>query len=137
MLGRGFAHADLRHTSQQLTKAFGIGALLGVIFGEDPGLIPELVAGLAGLEFSRKDEAESDQYSVVVLCETPYAADGAAGFFDKLLGEGGGQVPEFLSTHPSSESRVTDIRGAASEQGCNTEPWPDAQWDALLASLPG
>jgi predicted Zn-dependent protease len=136
VLGHEIAHADQRHSTEQLTKAYGIETLLSIVFGDGGGVIGDVAAGLVGLEFSRDDEAEADDYSVIYLCETTYAADGAAGFFRKLTEEGGMEIPEFLSTHPSSEGRVEDIEAKADELGCSTEPKPDAQWQEFIDSLP-
>lgn len=137
VMGHEIAHADRRHSTNQLSKAYGIETLLGLIFGDkDPGVIADVATGLVSLEFSREDEAEADEFSVVYLCGTEYASNGAAGFFEKLLAEGGFEIPEFLSTHPSSESRVADINAQAESLACSTELNPNAQWDAFLASLP-
>jgi len=137
VMGHEIAHADQRHSTQQLTKAYGISVIAGILFGSDPGVIAQVASGLLQLSFSRADEAEADDYSVIYLCETDYAADGAAGFFAKLLEEGaGGGVPEFLSTHPSPDNRVEDIEAAAAELGCSTEPNPDAMWTEFQSSLP-
>lgn len=136
VLGHEIAHADERHSTQQLTKLYGIGTLLGVILGEDPGLIAEIAAALLSLSFSRADEAEADEDSVYYLCESLWAANGTAGFFEQLTAEGGVEVPEFLSTHPSSESRVEDINALAEELGCDTSLNADADWQAVLSTLP-
>lgn len=136
VMGHEIAHADERHSTQQLTKIYGISTLVGVILGEDPGLAAEVAAALVSLSFSRQDEAEADEDSVYYLCETVYAANGTAGFFEKLSSEEGVEVPEFLSTHPSSESRVEDINALAEELGCSTELWAEADWPAVLDSLP-
>jgi len=137
VLGHEIAHADQRHSTNQLSKAYGVSVLLGVVFGSEPGLIPELAAGLASLSFSRGDESEADDFSVDYLCGTDYAANGAAAFFEKLLADGGGQVPEFLSTHPSSDTRVMDINARAEELGCDTTPNPNVPaWQDVLGSLP-
>ena len=133
VLGHEIAHADLRHSTEQLTKAYGIGVLLDILFEGDPGLLSEIAAGLIGLSFSRDDESEADDASVDYLCNTAYAADGAAGFFEKLEGF---EIPEFLSTHPSSETRVEDIRSYALDNGCSVENNPNANYQALLDSLP-
>lgn len=137
VIGHEMAHADERHTTDQLTQAYGVSLLLGVVLGEDPGLVGDIAAALVSLEFSREDETEADGKSVEYLCETRYAANGAAGFFEKLLEVGTGfQIPEFLSTHPSSESRVQDINTLATELGCSTEPWAGADYQALIDALP-
>jgi predicted Zn-dependent protease len=134
VLGHEIAHADQRHSTEQLTKLYGVSMLLEVAFGEDPGLIADIAAGLVSLSFSRDQEAQADEYSVIYLCDTAYAANGAAGFFELL--EGSAEIPEFLSTHPSSSSRVIDIDAVAADLGCSTEPNPDGQYQALISSLP-
>jgi predicted Zn-dependent protease len=138
VIGHEIAHAAERHTTDQLTQAYGVSLLLEVVLGENPGLIGDIAATLVTLEFSREDETEADSHSVIYLCETRYAANGAAGFFEQLLeAQGGGfQIPEFLSTHPSSESRVADINAQAEELGCSTEPWAGADYQALIDALP-
>ncbi|NOY26955.1 MAG: M48 family metalloprotease [Oligoflexia bacterium] len=136
VLGHEMAHADERHSTQQLTKLYGMTTLLGVILGDDPGLAAEIAASLLTLSFSRTAEAEADSDSVYYLCETDWAANGAAGFFEELLAEGGTEIPEFLSTHPSSESRVADINALADELGCDTSLNAKADWQAVLDALP-
>ncbi|MEQ1501313.1 MAG: M48 family metalloprotease [Myxococcota bacterium] len=137
VLGHEIAHADQRHSTQQLTKAYGIETLLSLIFGDDGGgVAADVASGLVSLEFSREDEAEADEFSVVYLCGTDYASNGAAGFFEKLLSEGSVEIPEFLSTHPSSDSRVQDINAMAGDLGCSTDPNPNGQYAAFLDSLP-
>ena len=138
VMGHEIAHAARRHSSQQLTQQYGVAALLEIVFGEDQGGVAgEIAQGLAGLQFSRSDEADADTQSVVYLCDGPKAADGAAGFFEKLLEDGGASTtPAFLSTHPSSETRVEDIHTEAETRGCNLTPDPDAMWLEFQASLP-
>ena len=136
VLGHEMAHADQRHSTEQLSKAYGISVLVGLVLGNDPGLLAEIAAGLVSLSFSRTDESEADEYSVRYLCDSLYAADGAAGFFEKLLEEGGGEVPEFLSTHPSSDTRVEDLHAIAQELGCNTELNPDVVYQDFIDTLP-
>lgn len=133
VMGHEIAHADQRHSTEQLTKAYGLQTLLSLLLGEDPGLAASIAQGLVSLSFSRADESEADDYSVIYLCETDYAADGAAGFFEKL---DGASVPEFLSTHPNSDTRVEDIRAMADGLGCSTELNPDGDYEGLISSLP-
>jgi len=134
VLGHEIAHAAERHSTQQLTTTFGISTLLDIALGQGTARdIAEIASSLGTLAFSREHEADADEFSVRYLCDTDYAADGAASFFE-AIGEQG--VPEFLSTHPSSASRVEDIRALALELGCDTSPNPNAQWQAVLASLP-
>lgn len=136
VLGHEIAHADRRHSTDALTKAYGIGTLLTVVLGDDPGTLAEIAAGLLQLKFGRNAEAEADEFSVIYLCQTDYAADGAAGFFEKIQSAGGAGVPEFLSTHPDPANRVVDINTSAVEKACDTGDNPNAMYQAFKNSLP-
>ena len=84
VLGHEIAHADRRHSTSQLTKQYGIVTLLQAAAGDNPGLMAQVAASLISLKFSRSDESEADEYSVIYLCPTDYNAAGAAGFFEKI-----------------------------------------------------
>ncbi|REE01280.1 M48 family metallopeptidase [Marinoscillum furvescens] len=125
VMGHEIAHADRRHSIKQLEKRYGINLLLSIALGQDPSQLAQIAAQLAGtgaiLKFSRDAEEEADEYSVKYLADTEYACNGAATFFAKLLNEGkAGGTPEFLSTHPSPKSRVSDINELASKINCET-----------------
>jgi len=89
-----------------------------MLLGKNQGLLTEIATNLVNLKFTRNEEAEADKYSVIYLCPTKYHADGAADFFQKIIDEGGATPPEFLSTHPSPEHRVENIRNEAATLGC-------------------
>ena len=110
VLSHEIAHADLRHSTEQLTKSLGLKLILSIIFGTDGGLISDATEGLAGLSFGRDDETEADLKGVEYLKDTPYDPAGSVYFFDKMSkkGESMGRL-EFLSTHPNPENRVQDI----------------------------
>jgi predicted Zn-dependent protease len=118
VLGHEMAHADKRHTTELLTKQYGIQTLLDLLVGKNQGLLTEIATNLVNLKFTRNEEAEADKYSVIYLCPTKYHSDGAADFFQKIIDQGASSPPEFLSTHPSPEHRVQNIRDEAQELGC-------------------
>ncbi len=121
VMGHEIAHASLRHSSDQLKQQLGLQFLLSIALGEaSSSQIAQLGSSFLSLSFSRSDESESDEYSVIYLNDTDYACNGAATFFEKLSGQGGG-TPAFLSTHPSPASRVEDINAKATEVGCSTD----------------
>ncbi|MEM8907437.1 MAG: M48 family metalloprotease, partial [Bacteroidota bacterium] len=118
VMGHEIAHSALRHSTRQMSRAYGVQALLSVVTGKaDPGLMEQIALNLVSLKFSRGHETESDEYSVVYLCNTGYDAAGAAGFFRKI--KGSSSQPEFLSTHPDSGNRVANIEGKASQMSCS------------------
>lgn len=123
VLGHEIAHADQRHSTENMTKAYGIGFVLNLLTGgEESPEWAKMLAGLTGnltnLKFSRTVETEADEYSVRYLANTQYRCDGAAGFFRKMLQSNAQQPPEFLSTHPNSESRVDHIERTAASIQC-------------------
>lgn len=118
VLGHEMAHADKRHSTEMLTKQYGIQLLLDIVVGKNQNAITQVLGGITSLSFSRTNETEADKYSVVYLCPSPYHADGAANFFQKIINQGTSNPPEFLSTHPNPDNRVQNIHNEASTLGC-------------------
>ncbi len=137
VMGHEIAHADQRHSSKAIQTQYGISVLLGVLAGDNQGLITEIAGRIALLKNSRNHEREADRYSVKYLCPTEYNAAGAAGFFEKLLAEGqGGSGLEFLSTHPDPGNRVQDIHNEKTEKGCTGTATNDPAYQAFKNMLP-
>jgi beta-barrel assembly-enhancing protease len=135
VLGHEMAHADRRHSSDQLTKLYGAQVLLGIIFGKDSSKIAEVATSLIFLKFSRTAEAEADKYSVEYLCPTDYQADGSAGFFEKINNAGTERPPEFLSTHPDPGNRIVAIKSQKTNLGCSGTGTFDSEYQAFKNSL--
>lgn len=142
VLAHEVAHADRRHSIRQLQRDYGIALLLSVALGNDPGIVQQIAAQLAGsltgLKFGRDAETEADNMSVDYLGGTDYyACDGAAGFFIKLEQEAQQQVgiPEFLSTHPNPGNRVQNIQKMAAQKGCSTSSAPNTDFNQLKNAL--
>lgn len=134
VMGHEIAHAAKRHSTQQMTKVYGLQMLISVVTGQsDPGAIQQMALGLASLKFGRNHESEADEYSVIYLCGTDYNASGAAGFFRKMEGEA--RTPEFLSTHPNPGNRVEDIDNKSKELGCRGRNTNQSEYDRIKALL--
>ena len=141
VIGHEIAHADQRHSSKQLQRAYGIQILLSVILGNDPSSLEQIVGALAGnlatLQFSRSFEEEADQYSVKYLSQTQYQCNGAHSFFEKLLEEEkAGNTPKFLSTHPAPQDRVDAINTFAQSIGCDMIPDDPSTYQNFKNMLP-
>jgi len=142
VLGHEIAHAEKRHGSVRLQKGFGVKGLssfllLTVPISTGDYVNAKILKELMGLSYSRDQEAQADAYSVRYLSTSDYACDGTAGFFVKLR-EAGDDVgiPEILSDHPDSGSRVREIQREAKRLGCSTEPADPSLWKAFQESLP-
>ncbi|MDX1651221.1 MAG: M48 family metalloprotease [Brumimicrobium sp.] len=135
VLAHEIGHADYRHSTRQMTKQLGVQILLDVIAG-DRAALKQVTGGLVGLKFSRDHEREADKASVHYLCPTDYDAAGGAKFFEKIQAEGGGSVPEFLSTHPSPENRIEFFYNEKLEQNCKGSSEFENRYQNLISSLP-
>lgn len=136
VMGHEIAHASERHSSDQLKQKLGLQVLSQILLGD--GSASQLASSFFALKFSREDESESDEYSVIYLEDTKYACNGAASFFEKLTASGQNGGPEFLSTHPSPTTRVEDINTKANDLGCNKEGITESEmtYTQFQASLP-
>jgi len=135
VLAHEIGHADMRHSTRQMTKMYGTQVLLDVLAG-DKAMLKQLTTGLINLKFSRSHESEADQKSVDYLCPTDYKADGGAGFFEKIQAIGGSQTPEFLSTHPDPGNRIEHFHSAAIASGCQGRNSYATEFKAMVSKLP-
>lgn len=120
VMGHEIAHAANRHSTEALTKTYGLSLLLEVALGSRFDIVQEIATGLGSLAFSRGNESDADQHSVHYLAKTRYACDGAAAFFEKLIAAGdANNGPEFLSTHPNPDDRVEAIEAEADDLNCD------------------
>lgn len=139
VVGHEIAHADRRHSTRQMSKQYGTAVVLELALGENAAMLKEITAGLVGLKFSRTDESDADEHSVMYLCGSRYRASGAADFFKQLNAGGGSRPPEFMSTHPDPVNRVENIEAKAVELSCGTKVSKgdnDPDYERFKALLP-
>ncbi|WP_347159030.1 M48 family metalloprotease [Pontibacter chitinilyticus] len=133
VLAHMIAHADRRHSVQQLQREYGIAILLSVALGNDPGTGKQIAAQLegtmAGLQFSPTAETEAHTYARQYLKGTNYYDyDATAGFFVHANKE---TQPDTSpgSLQPAPESHVKEKKPAAIKVA------PDADLTALKTAL--
>lgn len=138
VMAHEMAHADRRHSTDQLTLAYGFEIVAGLLLGNNPGVAAEIAAGLAqglsSLAFSRKNEYEADQYAVTYTYATEYDAASLGDFFTKLHSQQ--NVPAFLSTHPSPDDRLQKINQHFQSQGGVHGQTFQERYQQFKASLP-
>ena len=115
VLGHEIGHITARHSVEQMSRAqlAGIGLAVGSILSRDVARYSGLASqGLQVLflSFGRDDEHESDMLGVRYAGRKGYDVRESVTMHEKLgqLTEmsGGGGIPSWLSTHPSSEDRI-------------------------------
>lgn len=114
------AHITARHSTERLTKAYGLNVLSQLILSEDAGFIERAIADLIGTgalaKFSRNDEREADLLGLDYMYEAGYDPAGMAAMFETLLETRQRRpnvVEQFFSTHPLTERRIDTTREAA------------------------
>ncbi len=120
VMGHEIAHAIARHgnerMSQGLIAAAGV-ASLAVALRNKPSETKSLFLGAFGvasgvgiLAFGRNQESEADKMGMVFMAMAGYQPKAAIPFWNRMKDAGGNAgVPEFLSTHPSNDTRIKRI----------------------------
>lgn len=90
----GAAQSDMKpETQQQLLAALGVGAQIGIL-----------------LPFSRHHESEADYLGLIYMTRAGYDPYQAVRFWEIMNAKSAGQPPEWLSTHPASNTRIRTMR---------------------------
>ncbi|SMH40399.1 M48 family metallopeptidase [Mesorhizobium australicum] len=119
VLAHEIGHVEREHSLRQLYRAAGIAALIMLIGGDiGAGAEDILVQGsaLAGLSYSRGQEAEADRSSVELMLRAGKDPAAIVGFLEIMrdkLEKGSGT--DFLSTHPATQQRIEAVKAYAEE----------------------
>ena len=124
VLAHEVSHIVKRHSAQQLSDAAVKQGVAGILFGRssaDVRTVVGLTLDLKDREFSRGDEAQSDEYGFKYLVAAGYNVRGMASMFTKMQ-ESAAKTNEklaFLSTHPLTRKRIeaAEKRAEAYENG--------------------
>lgn len=115
VIGHEIAHALREHSRERASEQVTSGLLLqGAVLLAGGGQASLDMAQLAyqvtvGLPHSRLHETEADRIGVELAARAGYDPRGAISVWQKMAKLGGAGQPEFLSTHPSAETRMQDL----------------------------
>jgi len=121
VMGHEIAHAVAQHgaerMSQGLLQQLG-GVALSVALQNKPQETQDLFMTAYGvgttvgvmLPFSRTQESEADRLGLIFMAMAGYNPNYAIDFWTRMAAQSGGKPPEFLSTHPSDETRIADLK---------------------------
>jgi len=126
VMGHEVAHAIANHgrerMSQGLVQQLGM-ETLSAAMGANPTLTSQIFMQSVGvgsqigmLKFSRTHESEADRIGLIFMAIAGYDPHEAIKFWERMSAEGTGQKPpQWLSTHPSDETRISDLNKAMPE----------------------
>jgi predicted Zn-dependent protease len=115
VLGHEVGHVTAKHSVQQISKAqlatlgLGVGSILSSDVAQFAGLASQGL-GVLFLKYGRDAENQADQLGFKYALGLNYDVREMSNVFQTLSrasGGGGGRLPEWLSTHPNPENRIT------------------------------
>ncbi len=116
VIGHEIAHALREHAreraSEQALASLGISLVSAAAGLGDLGQrgMEYAYMGLLGLPNSRLHETEADRIGVELAARAGFNPQAAISLWQKMAGAGGSQPIKFLSTHPSQQDRLADLR---------------------------
>ena len=121
VIGHEIAHALREHGREKVSQSTGInvatgigGALIGAYFGVDAKLGQQALGVVGDLAFMRPNsrgmEQEADRIGVELAARAGYDPRAAISLWQKMEKASSGSIPQWLSTHPSHDSRIADLR---------------------------
>ena len=123
VMGHEIAHALREHGREKVSQSAGldlmatIGGVIGSFYGVDSSLGKGLVGTVGDLAFMRPNsrgmEQEADRIGVELAARAGFDPHAAISLWEKMAHASGSGVPQWLSTHPSHESRLSDLRDYA------------------------
>lgn len=124
VMAHEISHVLARHSTEQLSRQYGLSVIAGAVLGQNPGqlaqIAAQIVAGGALARFSREAEEEADRIGIQAMAAAGYNPNGMASMFEELLEHRQGQpsrVEQFFSTHPLTEDRIRASRNRAAQIG--------------------
>lgn len=127
VMGHELAHALADHGAQRMSAAqtqgtvgqfLAVGTAVGGASAEQSSQIMQyygIGSTLAGtLPFSRKHETEADEIGIILAAIAGYDPYEASKLWERMKAASGGEAPsEIMSTHPSNDSRIANLKEKA------------------------
>ena len=116
ILGHEVGHVMAHHTAERYSQDQLVnvaGSLAGATAGGNLATLAVLGLGQVGflLPYSRAQESEADYIGVLLMAKAGYDPRESVGLWQRMSQGGGSRGPEYLSTHPNPETRITQLQG--------------------------
>jgi len=113
-------HHDERVTAQAGTQA-GVnllGALIGSRYGTTAGQTTGQIAGIGAqtlilLPNNRTQETEADVVGQQLMAKAGFNPEQAVSLWQNMIEANTARAPEWMSTHPNPENRISELRSRA------------------------
>lgn len=126
VMGHEIAHAVAKHSnermSHQMLAQYGSG-IAGLALSNKSAALQQTIGTLYGLganvgfmlPYSRKHEYEADKLGLIFMAMAGYDPNEAVAFWERMSANKKGSVQEFMSTHPSDDNRIAQMKAVLPE----------------------
>lgn len=115
-------HVVERHHDERITRQMGAAGavqLLGAVAGDYGQLATQGGSMLAQTGFllpgSRVQETEADVVGQRMMAQAGFDPRAAVGLWQNMIAAGGSRPPQWLSTHPDPQSRISELQARATQ----------------------
>ncbi|MFO1391468.1 MAG: M48 family metallopeptidase [Agitococcus sp.] len=115
IMGHEMAHALREHGRERISQAYAQQAGMSILAAvtnmsqKEAGLVQIATQLALTLPHSRGQESEADVMGLELLARAGYNPNAAVSLWQKMAAANKGGTPAFLSTHPSSTQRISDL----------------------------
>lgn len=122
VIGHEIAHVQAEHSnarvSANVATATGLQLVEALIAGQASGATKDQAMAVLGLgaqygvlmPYGRGQETEADVLGIQTMAEAGFRPEASIALWENMAEAAGGSPPELLSTHPSPESRMDELR---------------------------
>jgi predicted Zn-dependent protease len=121
VIGHEVAHVLSHHANERVSQKFAVEQGISLIsaVANPQSATGQTVMGLLGvgaqygilMPYSRIQESEADIYGLDLMARAGFDPRESVRLWKNMTRSGGGQPPEFLSTHPSHSTRISGLNG--------------------------
>ncbi|MDR0542035.1 MAG: M48 family metallopeptidase [Dysgonamonadaceae bacterium] len=121
VLGHEVGHAIAKHANERMSHQMAVqygDAAVDVLLSKSSSTVQSIGSVVYGLgtevgvmlPFNRKQELEADRLGLILMAIAGYDPNAAIPFWERMSQQGNKGSVEFLSTHPSDNTRIADIQ---------------------------
>jgi predicted Zn-dependent protease len=113
VIGHEISHALLQHGRERMSRAVALDVALqagSIAAGVDLTGLESVAVVALELPNSRQSETEADRVGLELAARSGYDPNAAVSLWQKMSRLGGSKPPQWLSTHPSDEARITTLK---------------------------
>ncbi len=123
VMGHEVGHVLARHGNERVSQSFAVGQTLSILdnwMAASNSANRQMVMSALGLgsqvgvllPFGRLQESESDQIGLTLMAQAGFDPRESVKLWQNMGKGGGQQPPQFMSTHPSHDTRINELNKA-------------------------